>query len=159
MEKFFVVKKESNLYVEYFDFIKMSDRLNDEFKKFAIENGIKSTRYYQTADRLCIEQTKEDRLKFSQMLVANSDTDFKKSSKICKDWVSICKKNEIKTPREPSLIFYINSHSNKYSQRLFHIDDVLYGSFDNKIDLDFNLGKDFEELKGSEFYKILEDDI
>ena len=54
-------------------------------------------------------------------------------------------------------MFYISTGSLRTSSRLFHIGEILYGTFDNKSDSDYKLGEYFEEMKASEFYKIIED--
>ena len=74
MEKYFEVKKDSDFYKKYFDFVNMSDKVNELFKKFAKDNGIETKKYCQNTERLVIVPTQEDRIKFKGMFVQNSDT-------------------------------------------------------------------------------------
>lgn len=159
MEKFFRVKENSNFYNLYFDYIFMSDKVNEIFKQFAMNNGIESTRYYQNTSRLCVVLTENDKKKFGDMLVANSTTNFKKTSSLCKKWVELCKKHGLESPRKPSVMWDSDSKLNSchQSQRLFHIGEKLYGSVDNNSDSEIVLSDCFVEMKASEFYKIIED--
>ena len=40
MEKYFEVKQNSDFYNKYFDYIDMSNKVNELFKQFAEDNGI-----------------------------------------------------------------------------------------------------------------------
>lgn len=159
MEKYFEVKQNSDFYNKYFDFRDMSNKVNELFKQFALDNGIETKEYYQNTDRLVIVPTQADRIKFKGMFVANSDTDFKKTAPMCKSWVSLCKENGLKSPRKPSLAWDSNCKLGSYStsSRLFHIGEKIYGSIDNKCDADIELTDEFIEMKASEFWKIIED--
>ena len=108
MEKYFEVKQNSDFYKKYFDFRDISNKVNELFKQFAMDNGIETKEYYQNTERLVIVPTQGDRIKFEGMFVANSDTDFKKTAPICKSWVSLCKENGLKSPRKPSLVWDSN---------------------------------------------------
>ena len=159
MEKYFEVKQNSDFYKKYFDFVDMSNKVNELFKQFAEDNGIETKKYYQNTERLVIVPTQEDRIKFKGMFVQNSDTDFKKTAPICKSWVNLCKENGLKSPRKPSLLWDSSCKlgSCSTSSRLFHIGEKVYGSIDNKCNADIELTDDFVEMKASEFWKIVED--
>ena len=159
MEKYFEVKKDSDFYKKYFDFIDMSSKVNELFKQFAKDNGIETSEYYQNTERLVIVPTQGDRIKFKGMFVQNSYTDFKKTAPICKSWVNLCKENGLKTPRKPSLTWdtLCNLGSYSTSSRLFNIGEKVYGSIDNKCNADIKLTDEFVEMKASEFWKIVED--
>ena len=159
MEKFFKINSESDLYRKYFDFIDMSKKFNEIYKEFAQKHEIESHEYYQSANRLCICPTEKDKERFKGMFCADSYTDFKKTAPICKEWAKLCKENKIETPRKPSVAWdtNVNLNSNRSSQRLFHIGNMLIGSIDNKCDEKFDLSSEFEEIKASEFYKIVEE--
>lgn len=160
MEKYFEVKKDSNFYKKYFDFVNMSDKVNELFKKFAKDNGIETKKYCQNTERLVIVPTQEDRIKFKGMFVQNSDTDFKKTAPICKSWVNLCKENGLTSPRKPTLLWDSSCKLGSYSisSRLFHIGENIYGSIDNKCNANIELTDDFIEMKASEFWKIVEDE-
>lgn len=160
MEKYFEVKLNSNFYQKYFDFRDISDKVNELFKQFAKDNGIETRKYYQNIERLVIIPTEADKIKFKGMFVSNSDTDFKKTSSICKSWVKLCKEHGLKTPVKPNLLWDSSCELGSYSisSRLFHIKEKLYGSIDNKCDADIKMTDDFIEMKASEFWKIVEDE-
>ena len=159
MEKYFEVKKDSDFYKKYFDYVDMSDKVNELFKQFAKDNDIETKEYYQNTDRLIIIPTQEDRIKFKGMFVQNSDTTFKKTAPICKSWINLCKENGLVSPRKPNLLWDSSCKLDSYStsSRLFHIGENVYGSIDNKCDSDIELTDDFIEMKVSEFWKIVED--
>ena len=159
MERYFEVKQNSDFYNKYFDYIDMSDKVNELFKQFSKDNGIETKEYYQNTERLVIVPTQEDRIKFKGMFVQNSDTDFTKTALICKSWVNLCKENGLKSPRKPSLLWDSQCKLGSYStsSRLFHIGENVYGSLDNKCNADIELTDDFVEMKASEFWKIVED--
>lgn len=159
MEKYFEVKRDSDFYKKYFDFLDMSDKVNELFKQFVKENNIETKQYYQNTERLSIIPTEKDKIAFKGMFVQNSNTAFKKTTPICKSWVSLCKEHGLKTPRKPNLLWDSSCKLGSYSvgSRLFHIGEKLYGSIDNKCDANIKLTDDFVEMKASEFYKIIEE--
>lgn len=160
MEKYFEVKQNSDFYKKYFNYVNMSDKVNELFKKFAKDNGIETKKYRQNTERLSIIPTQADRIKFKGMFVQNSDTDFKKTAPICKSWVNLCKENGLTSPRKPNLLWdsFCKLGSCNTGSRLFHIGERVYGSIDNKCDADIKLTDDFIEMKASEFWKIIEDE-
>lgn len=160
MEKYFEVKKDSDFYKKYFDYIDMSDKVNKLFEQFAKDNDIETEEYYQNTERLSIIPTQADRIKFKGMFVQNSDTDFKKTAPICKSWVNLCKENNLTSPRKPKLLWDSSCKLGSYStsSRLFHIGEKVYGSIDNRCDTDIELTDEFIEMKASEFWKIIEDE-
>ena len=160
MEKYFEVKQNSDFYKKYFDFVNMSDKVNELFKKFAKDNGIETKKYCQNTERLVIAPTQEDKIRFKGMFVQNSNTDFKKTAPICKSWVNLCKENNLTTPRKPNLLWDSSCKLGSYSisSKLFHIGEKVYGSIDNKCDADIELTDEFIEMKTSEFWKTIEDE-
>lgn len=155
MEKFFIVKNEK-LVQQVLDCEEMSEKVNEAFKKFAQENGIESKEYIQRTDMFHVCLTENDRKRFSGQL--RKDGIFKKNSPMGTAWRRICSENGLETPRKPSweLNDLIRASCRGFSSRLFSIDGVVYGSF--KTDAVFKLPEEhFEELKASEFYRIVED--
>lgn len=106
MEKYFEVKKDSDFYKKYFDFVNMSDKVNELFKKFAKDNGIETKKYCQNTERLVIVPTQEDRIKFKGMFVQNSDTDFKKTAPICKSWTNMVTMCTGKFSMQKTMVFH-----------------------------------------------------
>lgn len=159
MEKYFEVKKDSDFYKKYFAFVDSSAKLNELFREFSADNGIETKTYYQTTERLAIEPTERDKFRFRGLFKQNSNTDFKKTSKISKKWVTLCKERGVTTPRKPNLLWDSDCNIGSYNigSRLFHIGEKLYGSINNKCEANIELTDDFIEMKASEFYKIIEE--
>lgn len=157
MEAFFEVVKGSELYKDYFDYLKNLSKISEVYSKFAKEHGLESTEFYPERFFLRVRLTENDKKKFGKMLLKNSRDSFRKNSYINKEWVKMCADLDLKSADKPWLIRYIpNLYS--VSQRLFNINDKLYGSVDNHCDSDISLDKDtFIKLKGSYFYKIMGD--
>ncbi|MDD3251946.1 MAG: hypothetical protein PHV18_05230 [Lachnospiraceae bacterium] len=154
MEKYYIVTPSSPVYKQYLDYVEMSEKVNNAFKEFAEEHGIETSEYYQMVDELRICPTDTDKDKFKEFFKKHEDGWFKKNSKIAKEWIDKCKELELKTPYKPRIAFVI-SFSGKSSSRLFMINDVLYASF--CTDCDFENPDEFDEMRGSEFFKIIEE--
>lgn len=156
MERFFIVKNE-DLIKQVKDFESMRIKLKDTFGKFKKKHGIETSRFYQCATLLRIIPTENDIEKFRSQLKADNET-FKVKSVMNKEWVEFCKANGVTTPDNPSweLMLLVGISLAKFKWRLFTLNDKVYGSLE--MDDSFELPKeDFEELKASEFYKIIED--
>jgi hypothetical protein len=78
--------------------------------------------------------------------------EFKKNSDINKMWIELTK--DIKIWRKPMLFLYFTSISYKWSERLFAVKDKLYCSINT--DYPITIPNFAIEMKGSEFYKIME---
>ncbi len=61
---------------------------------------------------------------------------------------------DIKAPCRPGY-FYVVDLVGRYSERIFHIGDVLYGSLN--AECTYHLPDCMEEIKASQFYKVIED--
>lgn len=156
MERFFIVKNE-NLIKQVKDFESMRIKLKDTFGEFKKKHGIETSRFYQWAAQLRIIPTENDIEKFRSQLKADNET-FKVKSAMNKEWVELCKANEVTTPEDPSweLMLLTGISFGRFKWRLFTLNDKVYGSLE--MDDSFELPKeDFEELKASEFYKIIEE--
>lgn len=155
-ERFFIINSENliELYKRYLDDIK---RMDECFREFAEEHGIETTKYYQSTCNLHIIPTDNDLQKFSSQIRKNTDGNFKNNSKIGKEWIATCKEKDLHTPYKPvydmarALVF-----EPRFRSRMFMLNGVLYGSY--AIDWDWELSSDdFQELKASEFWKIVEE--
>ena len=158
MVKYFIVKNES-LINKLKEYESMRDRIDNAFKKFKKEYGIKTNKYYQYTEQLRIISTEDDVNKFRNELKVDCQT-FKKNSYINKNWIKLCKENGLETPYKPvwelADLIDKNSYRFKFKSRLFSLGDEVYGTFEQ--DRNFNLSEEhFVELKASEFYKIIED--
>lgn len=154
MEKFFEVRKGCNLYNDYFQYLVDSKKMNEAFKEVAEEFEIESHEYYPFNDNLEILPTLKDREKFGKDFKKNSVGRFKKASLPSKRWVELVK--DLKHARKPLLFNYMSIYG-KWSERLFHIGDKVYASFNYGYDTDWELPEFAIPMKASEFYKIIED--
>lgn len=157
MEKFYIVSDESKLGATYLNYKTDSNLLYKTYLDFAKENGITSDGVYSTAKRLWINPTPEDKKKFGTEFMMYEPGKFKKTSRLCKEWVNLCKEKGIKGLSKPNPIFYfcMNRFIEHISySRLFDLDGVIYCSF--STDDDFTAPDGLTEIKASKFYTIME---
>lgn len=152
MDKYFIVKQDSQLYVDYFTYIEDKKKINKLFKQLAEKHGIETKEYYPSKN-LGIVGTKNDLIKFANQLKKDS-TFFKLKSEINKEWSEFTK--EIKNWNKPSPGWYLQkSLLGRYNTRLFSIDGILYCSIE--ADAEFETEAWMQEMKASEFFKTIED--
>lgn len=156
MEKFYIVTPESELYNEYNQYRKNMSDLNEIAKPLMIKYGIETTLYVPTEEYFYIQPTNNDKEKFSKHLKNPNDNNlyaFKKSSVIGKEWIQNLKLSGLKILTRPLVQFYFDVTRGRY--RLFHIENTIYVSYQSEYD--FANPKGFEEIKASEFFKIIEE--
>lgn len=156
MERFFEVKKDSELYNDYFEWLEDNNKVRCLYREFADRVGIKADEYIPHETELGIVPTSEDKEKFGKFLKVPGDYGvcyFKKNSVYTKDWQKEIKQRGCKVLRKPKILFYL-SNCYKVRTRLFHINDKLYGSYDTEDEV--KLPDSFIEMKASEFYQIIE---
>ena len=153
MEKYFEIKPDSELYKEYFAHQKSMPKIVGAFDKVCEKFGIEATSVRARKDTFWIVPTKKDREKFSSIMKKNNDGEFKKNSEPNKMWRKLVK--DIENFQKPQLIFYFKIHGIRWSERLFHIDDKLYGSVESDGLID--IPEFCTEMKASQFYKIIEE--
>lgn len=155
MEKFYTVNPDIDLYREYFQYWNDAVRLNKIVSKFLPENNIETKEYYANEHSLWIVPTENDKSKFSKQLSVKEESrglrKFKSTSIIGKTWSLTM--NGFVPAWKPIVQFYFGGGAGA-RYRLFHIEDVLYCSFDAPYD--FKNPNGFTEMSGSEFYKIME---
>lgn len=163
MEKFFQIKDDCKLYNDYFAFIKMKTEMNNLFDEFTKIHQLSGQKFVISTNRLIMELNEQEQQTYANDLIKNQNYKihniyaFKKNAKLCKKWIQLCEKENIKfILSKPMIGFYLNKNLFPFGQRLFHIGTNLYGSLDNKKDSDFELDDFLIELKASEFYKIIE---
>lgn len=154
MEKYFRIPKENRFYGMYMEYKDMATRINDAIVEFFRENGITTNEYYPFTECLYICPTKEDEEKFGKYFKKDDYGRFKKTSPISKAWVAKCKELGLKYVSRPHLAFELGMYG-KARQRLFMTDDELYGSLETEYD--FETPEGLEEIKASEFFKIIEE--
>jgi hypothetical protein len=154
MEKFYIVTPSSSIHKEYLDYKAMSEKVNIAFVEFAKEQGFETHEYYQSAKYLHICPSDGDTDKFGKYFKKDAPGLFKKNSPIAKAWVDKCQVLGLKSPNKPNLGFELRVWGRSRS-RLFMIKDILYASIE--ADCDFKNPTEFEEIKASEFFKVIEE--
>ncbi len=156
MEKFFTIKPDSQLYKEYFIYLDDLNTNANLFDNFAKEHGIEASNFIPYKKHLVIVPTEKDKDKFrndfTQEYLNCGARQFKVRSTIGKAWVNVM--SDIKPARKPNYFGLIRAYG-RYYERLFHIGETLYGSF--SADMDFDLHSCMDEIKASEFYRIVEE--
>lgn len=154
MEKYYIVTPDSPIYEGYKDYKAMTKRVNAAFIEFAKEQGIETNEYYQSVHHLHICPTDGDIDKFGKYFKKDTPGLFKKNSLPAKAWINKCQALGLKSPRKPNLVFVFNVFG-QIRCRLFMINDVLYASYETECAFDNPAG--FKEIKGSEFFKAIEE--
>lgn len=156
MDKFYTVNEGSSLYADYWAWkncLAPNKKLVDDFFK---EFGIEADLYCQSSVVIGIVPTKNDKIKFAKQLCLKETDEglrfFKKNSAINKEWVK--RAVGLKNAHKPSPA-WLNKYMVRSSSRLFDYNGVLYCSLSaNQIEMPSDT---FTEIKGSEFYKIMEE--
>ncbi|HJI48721.1 MAG TPA: hypothetical protein OIL97_04095 [Oscillospiraceae bacterium] len=156
MEKFYIVEKDSILAKDYLEYLAFAEKFTDLFEKFAKENNIEASEYYLSTKRLWINPKGQDYKNFGNSFLKSELGKFKINSPLNRKWVELCKENNLsKVIHKPYLPLYFYTFEGKCSSRLFKIKDTIYCSF--SMDKYFKAPSGLKEIKGSEFYKAIED--
>lgn len=158
MEKYFKVRKENHIYNDYFKWWNNLDNVKRRWEQFRKLEGIESTQFVPKQE-LYIIPTEVDLINFGRFLYKDvfpgGLRKFKKTSSVQKDWERFCK-NNLELIDKPRL-FYDFPTTGKTRTRLFHYKDEVYCSIENEfIDENYIVPEGYEEIKPSEFYKIVE---
>lgn len=158
MEIYFKVKKDNPIYKKYFEWWNNLDVIKKKWEQFRKLVGIESTQFVPKKE-LYIVPTENDLIKFGRFFYKQDYgkglRKFKKTSSVQKDWERFCK-NNLELIDKPTL-FYDFPVMGKTRTRLFHYKDEVYASIENEfIDENYIVPKGYEEIKASEFYKIIE---
>ena len=162
MERFFIIK-DDGLIKLYHEYTLMIYKLNNAFCEFCKKHEIETEKYYMSATKLHIVATENDMKKFSSQIRKNTDGLFRSNSELAKEWILLCKENEIETPDKPvwQMSSLINAKSgifeNRFRSRMFEINGIIYGSYGIDRDWELTNTEAFQELKASEFWRIIED--
>jgi len=158
LDKYYEVTKESKLYDDYFKWFSNYVELGNIAKDFMVAHGIESTEFYASSGSFHIVPTSRDRETFENQLCKNAGdyglVKFKKSSSVGKDWAA----KNVTVLRKPMVTFEYYNHMYSGSTRLFHDKNTnkVYFSLESKYDVE-ETPVGFVEMKGSEFYKVIED--
>lgn len=158
MEKYFKVKKENHIYNDYFKWWNNLDNVKRKWEQFRKLEGIEATQFVPRQE-LYIVPTEVDLINFGRFLCKDifpgGLRKFKKTSSVQKDWERFCK-NNLELIDKP-ILFYDFPVMGKTKTKLFHYKDEVYCSIDNEyINENFKIPEGYEEIKASEFYKIVE---
>ena len=156
MEKFYTVNEGSSLYEDYWAWRNSIEPNKKIVNDFFSEFGVEASLYCPGPSRIGIVPTENDKVKFAKQLCSKETNEglrfFKKTSAIGKEWVK--RALNLKNVSKPSPAWY-NNYMGRSSTRLFDYNGVLYCSFSaDQIEMPSDT---FTEIKGSEFYRILEE--
>lgn len=123
MEKFYIVKPDSKLHQEYWEWRNSVSENNKAIVDFFNENGISAIQYYSSKECLGIIPTDEDKEKFEKQFtkyaVDGGFRLFKKNSKIGKAWIAFTSTMTFKN--RPSPAWYNKFFVGRSLSRLFVI--------------------------------------
>lgn len=158
MERFFKIKKDYYIYKDYFEWWNNLKVQKEAWKKFKSMVGIESD-YVAFNENLIFVPTENDVIKFGRFLskvdLGSGAKQVKRTSTLQKDWANFIKNNNVKLLHKPNIVFDF-AIDGQIKTRLFHYDEDLYCSVDIGSETEYKVPKGYEEIKGSEFYKIME---
>lgn len=158
MEKYFEIKKNSDLYRDYFHYLDVSQMNRDFYKSFSAKHGIEASTFAMCIDCLWIDATDADVEKFGNALT-NKDKyggrRFKKNSTIGKEYAKLV--NGVELASKPIYWDYGVRFYSQFKTRMFDIGDKLYGSMEADTP-NLELIPSMIEMKASEFFKIIEEE-
>lgn len=156
MEKFYKIKKDSELWKRYFDWEKNFKENNEFVKRFCEEHNIESNHYYCDKESFYIVPTKNDKENFKNQFTKKELNDglrqFRRNSVIGKSWTKETVGRAFLHKPYPG---WLNIYMGRSSTRLFSYQGELYCSIEaDRIGVPENT---FTEIKGSDFFKIIEE--
>jgi len=159
MEKYYIVTEESSLHHDYMSFLENGKKVNELVKAFMKKHQIETRFYAPSDEKLYIQPSEIDVQKFNSILtkpLENGLRAFKKNSTIGKDWINTLKENNIKVSHKPFVPMYFTGVYGHLRTRLFQIEGTVYCSIEGEF-RHLDTPKGMEEIKASEFFKIIED--
>lgn len=153
IEKFYVLdndKEPAKKYWEYRDFQK---KLCDVHREFSVRHCIISPKFHTRTDRLWIIPESDDYEHYRDQWLASEPGKFKVKSKLNQAWIQACKDAGVESVDPPLTLLAFGLH--RASTRLFDVGGNIYATYETDDEIITPDG--FIELRGSEFYKIMED--
>lgn len=158
-ERFYRIKKESKTHKKLANAKKQKKKMREFMKNFLQANGFETDRYYVNNSRLMLDLTEHDSDKFKDQIMKDGKT-FKKNSALNRSYLEEVKKNDIdvSATRGLDLWDYECFICNGARYRQFEDEETgtFYLSIAPETDEPFNITNDAEEIKGSEFFVVLE---
>lgn len=161
MERYFKVKKDNVIYNQYFDWYNNLDNLRNRWKQFKNLVGIESDEFVPRKE-LYIIPTENDLNKFGRFfykeIFSGNLRKFKSNTTIQKDWERFISNNKVIVEKPNVAINFITNglYSQRIQTRLFNYEDEVYCSVEANFPNTYEIPEGFEEIKGSEFHKIME---
>lgn len=162
MQKFYIVGKDSPIYQNHVDAQISQETMIRAYNQFAKDMGIESTRFHASKKDLAIVPTQADRAKFCTQFRKLEDGEtglvyFRKNSPVGKEWVQfVSTLNLVWKYQLHSVFFLVNFSGHAKERRFMTRDGELYLALE--ANSDFADPKDCTPIKGSEFYRKLEEE-
>lgn len=159
-EKCFIVKEENPIYNKYFDWWNNQENLHKKWEQFKNLVGLEADKFVPRR-QLYIIPTENDKIKFGKMFCKE---DFgqglkklKANSILQKDWEKFIDNNKVLVSKPDFMFDFIGKCiSGRMQSRLFHYKDIVYASLNGEFYPNSPIPEGYEEIKKSEFYKIIE---
>ena len=161
MERYFKMKKENEKYNEYFEWYNNLDNLKNKWEQFKKLTGIEAESFVPRKE-LYIVPTENDLNKFGRFFckeVFNGGLrKFKANATVQKDWERFIASNKVIVHKPDIAMDFIllGMYGQRIQSRLFHYKDEIYCSIDANFPENYKIPEGYEEIKGSEFHKIME---
>lgn len=158
MERYFEITKNSKHYQGHFDYLTHRKEAIEATSKFMEEYDIPGSIFMIWGDHLWIPETNAFVEKFGEQLRNvryKNCRSFKKNSPIGKAFT----KADISMPLKPFVPFFFDDCCGEFNTRLFDYENRVYCSIaaPNLSLLKLETPVGFVEMKGSEFFKIIEE--
>lgn len=156
----FKVRKDSEFYKKYFEAQEEKKKFKQLAEKFLDENGFQDVKESYMSDRLMLDLSHEQREKYKNELIKDTNkyglSCFKMTSQTQKKWKKeVWEKINSKLISNIKLWFWGIISVGKY--KLWDYNGDLYGYLLDNEKNEINLPGYMEEMKMSEYYKIIEE--
>ena len=160
-EKAFIVKPESELYKQYFRDREEMVKFNNAARAFNEKYSVCKSATFGLSKNLAAEMTREEKKRFSGQIRKRENkwglSEFMKRSEMQKCWEDevACKVDFDVISKQRTWFFeYISS--GRWQYNMWHHGEVLYGHLASENDSEINLSDEMQEIKMSEYYRIIE---
>lgn len=158
MEKFYIVTDKSEYRKMYLDYQQNRKEVNEIVNSFMEGHGIEANEYAIGMRYFMIKPTQNDFDRLSTQMKKDSYVNvlssFKKNSQIFKELFKILENKNMKILHRVMIQFAFPC-CGKSRSRLFEYNGEVYASYEHESD--FKNPDGLQEIKASEFYKIIEE--